>query len=55
MIVIVSLMKILTGRRYFYQDTAATPSQPQLVQTSVVRSNCMDWYVFLPCVIPELA
>lgn len=33
---------------YFFHDTTQSPSQPQRKQTSVVRTNCMDWRVSLP-------
>lgn len=37
-----------TRRRYYYHDTTASGPQAQRRQTSVVRTNCMDW-----CVVPS--
>jgi len=43
----------LFDRRYYYHDSTASGPEAQRKQTSVVRTNCMDWCV--PLVLPLLS
>lgn len=44
-VLIEGLDEELLQQGYFYQDVSTSPATPQKQQTSVVRTNCMDWCV----------